>query len=95
MLDWLARAWRALLASTPTSSDRTEQAVRIIQRHLDEASRRRGGTLVEARDLNAEERQALARDLATVLGPGERSIGGSDQAASADAEGRRPRAPHD
>jgi hypothetical protein len=74
----------------PTPSDRTEQAVRVIQHHLDEASRRRGGALVEARDLDADERQALARDLATVLGPGERQPLDLDPPGGTDAEGRRP-----
>lgn len=72
MLEFLARAWRALLLPVPTSGDRTEQAVRVIQRHLDEASRRRGGAPVEARDLDVEEREALAQELAALLRSGER-----------------------
>ncbi|MBI2320627.1 MAG: hypothetical protein HYU88_00635 [Chloroflexi bacterium] len=72
MLEFLARAWRALLSPVPTPSDRTEQAVRVIQRHLDEASRRRGGAPVEARELNDEERETLAQELAALLRSGER-----------------------
>lgn len=92
MLDWLARVWRALLSPGPTSSDRTEQAVRIIQRHLDEASRRRGGALVEARDLNDDERLALARDLAALLGSGSRPPTDTGTPHGADGDDRRPSA---
>lgn len=90
MLEFLARVWRALLSPAPTSSDRTEEAVRLIQRHLDEASRRRGGAPVEARDLAPAERTALARELAALLRSPDRQPNGMGDVVDGGSEGERP-----
>lgn len=93
MLERLGRLCRILLAPVPTPGDRTEQAVRVIQRHLDEASRRRGGEVVEARDLDPAERAALASDLAAIFKSGERIPSGLDHGRGPASDAPGPPAP--